>query len=101
MFQDIKENHLNRVVVAACSPNMHERTFRNALRSAGLNQYLFEMANIREQCSWVHKDPVEATEKAKALVYAAVAVLRSMRNLKTCRLTCARMYWLSVEVLQA
>ena len=72
IVQDIKENHLNRVVVAACSPNMHERTFRNALRSAGLNQYLFEMANIREQCSWVHKDPVMATEKAKALVYAAV-----------------------------
>jgi heterodisulfide reductase subunit A len=72
IVQDIKENQLNRVVVAACSPNMHERTFRNALRSAGLNQYLLEMANIREQCSWVHKDPVEATEKAKALVYAAV-----------------------------
>jgi heterodisulfide reductase subunit A len=70
--QDIKENKLNRVVVAACSPNMHERTFRNALRSAGLNQYLFEMANIREQCSWVHTDPGEATEKAKTLVYAAI-----------------------------
>lgn len=70
--QDIKDNNLNRVVVAACSPNMHERTFRNALRSAGLNQYLLEMANIREQCSWVHKDPVEATAKAKALVHAAV-----------------------------
>jgi heterodisulfide reductase subunit A len=72
IIQDIKENQLNRIVVAACSPNMHERTFRNALRSAGLNQYLFEMANIREQCSWVHTDPAEATEKAKALVYAAV-----------------------------
>ena len=72
IVQDIKENQLDRVVVAACSPNMHERTFRNALRSAGLNQYLFEMANIREQCSWVHSDPVEATEKAKALVYAAI-----------------------------
>jgi heterodisulfide reductase subunit A len=72
IIQDIKENHLNRVIVAACSPNMHERTFRNALRSAGLNQYLFEMANIREQCSWVHKDPIEATEKARALVHAAV-----------------------------
>ena len=70
--QDIKENNLNRIVVAACSPNMHERTFRHALRSAGLNQYLFEMANIREQCSWVHTDPKEATEKAKALVYAAI-----------------------------
>ena len=70
--QDIKEHNLNRIVVAACSPNMHERTFRSALRSAGLNQYLFEMANIREQCSWVHTDPIEATEKAKALVQAAV-----------------------------
>ncbi len=70
--QDIKENHLNRVVVAACSPNMHERTFRHALRSAGLNQYLFEMANIREQCSWVHTDAKEATDKAMALVYAAI-----------------------------
>jgi len=73
IIQDIRENHLNRVVVAACSPNMHERTFRNALRSAGLNQYLFEMANIREQCSWVHKDPEEATRKAKALVHAAIS----------------------------
>ncbi len=70
--QDIKDNRLNRIVVAACSPNMHERTFRNALRSAGLNQYLLEMANIREQCSWVHTDTKEATEKAKALVYAAI-----------------------------
>jgi heterodisulfide reductase subunit A len=72
IVQDIKENHLNRVVVAACSPNMHERTFRSALRSAGLNQYLFEMANIREQCSWVHKDPEEATLKAKELINAAI-----------------------------
>jgi heterodisulfide reductase subunit A len=70
---DIRELKLDRVVVAACSPNMHERTFRNALRSAGLNQYLFEMANIREQCSWVHTDRFEATEKAKALVYAAIS----------------------------
>lgn len=72
IVQDIKENHLNRVVVAACSPNMHERTFRSALRSAGLNQYLFEMANIREQCSWVHKDTEEATLKAKELINAAI-----------------------------
>jgi len=73
IVQDIREHKLDRVVVAACSPNMHERTFRGALRSAGLNQYLFEMANIREQCSWVHTDHAEATEKAKALVRAAVA----------------------------
>jgi heterodisulfide reductase subunit A len=72
IVQDIKEHDLNRVVVAACSPNMHERTFRSALRSAGLNQYLLEMANIREQCSWVHTDPKEATAKAKALVNSAI-----------------------------
>ena len=72
IVQDIKENQLNRIVVAACSPNMHERTFRSALRSAGLNQYLFEMANIREQCSWVHDDTKEATEKAMALILAAI-----------------------------
>ena len=81
--QDIKEKQLNRVVVAACSPNMHERTFRNALRSAGLNQYLFEMANIREQCSWVHKDSVEATEKAKALVYAAICRVELHESLES------------------
>ncbi len=69
---DIKEYSLNRVIVAACSPNMHERTFRNALRAAGLNQYLLEMANIREQCSWVHSGQSEATEKAKDLVRAAI-----------------------------
>jgi heterodisulfide reductase subunit A len=72
IVQDIKENQLNRIVVAACSPNMHERTFRGALRSAGLNQYLFEMANIREQCSWVHDDTKEATEKAMAMILAAI-----------------------------
>ena len=79
--QDIKDNQLNRVVVAACSPNMHERTFRNALKSAGINQYLLEMANIREQCSWVHDDPVEATEKAKALYLLLSVVLYSMSHL--------------------
>lgn len=81
--QDIRENNLNRVVVAACSPNMHERTFRNALRQAGLNQYLLEMANIREQCSWVHKDPKEATEKAKALVYAAICRVELHESLES------------------
>ena len=70
--QDIKENNLDRVVVAACSPNMHERTFRHALKMAGLNQYLLEMANIREQCSWVHTDRTEATKKAMSLVHGAV-----------------------------
>jgi heterodisulfide reductase subunit A len=69
---DIKEKGLNRVVVASCSPRLHEATFRHAVASAGLNPYLFEMANIREQCAWVHTDKEMATEKAKALVNAAV-----------------------------
>lgn len=69
---DIKEKRLNRVVVASCSPRLHEATFRRAIASAGLNPYLFEMANIREQCAWVHTDKEKATEKAKALVNAAV-----------------------------
>ena len=65
---------LNRVVVASCSPRTHEPLFRETLRQAGLNKYLFEMANIRDQCSWVHMDgPDEATAKVKDLVRMAVA----------------------------
>ncbi len=70
---DIKTLGLDRVVVAACSPRMHEPTYRNACRSAGLNPYYFEMANIREQCSWVHPEKEEATKKAMDLIAAAVA----------------------------
>jgi len=70
--QDIKDLGLNRIVVASCSPTMHEPTFRRACQEAGINPYLFEMANIREHCSWVTEDSQEATEKAKALVGAAV-----------------------------
>jgi len=70
--KDIRELGLNRVVVASCSPTMHETTFRRACHEVGVNQYLFEMANIREHCSWVTEDKQEATEKAKALVSAAV-----------------------------
>ena len=70
--QDIKDFGLNRIVVASCSPTMHEPTFRRACQEAGINPYLFEMANIREHCSWVTEDKQEATEKAKALVSAAV-----------------------------
>ena len=69
---DIRELGLNRIVVASCSPRLHEPTFRRTLASAGLNPYLFEMANIREQCSWVTEDKAAATEKAKALVSGAV-----------------------------
>ncbi len=70
---DIRELGVNRVVVASCSPTMHERTFRRVCQEAGLNPYLFEMANIREHCSWVTEDKQKATEKAKALVSAAVS----------------------------
>ncbi|MCU0223354.1 MAG: CoB--CoM heterodisulfide reductase iron-sulfur subunit A family protein [Acidobacteria bacterium] len=71
--EEVREKRLDRVVVAACSPRMHEPTFRRALASSGLNPYLLEMANIREQCSWVHDDPRAATDKALALARAAVA----------------------------
>jgi heterodisulfide reductase subunit A len=72
--KDIKEFRLNRVVVASCTPRLHEPTFRRVCEEAGLNKYLFEMANIREQCSWVHlNDRKAATEKAKDLVKMAVA----------------------------
>ncbi|OQX22135.1 MAG: hypothetical protein BWK75_01530 [Candidatus Altiarchaeales archaeon A3] len=74
-IKDAIENYnLNRVVVAACSPRTHEPLFRETLVESGLNQYLFEMANIRDHCSWVHShEPVKATEKAKDLVKMAVA----------------------------
>ncbi|MEW6567580.1 MAG: CoB--CoM heterodisulfide reductase iron-sulfur subunit A family protein [Chloroflexota bacterium] len=71
--KDIRELGLNRVVVASCSPHLHEATFRGACARGGLNPYLFEMANIREQVSWVTTDKVQATRKAKALVSAAVS----------------------------
>jgi heterodisulfide reductase subunit A len=72
IVEDIIEHALDRIVVAACSPRMHEPTFRKALQRAGVNQYFLEMANIREQCSWVHQDHAAATEKAVALTEAAV-----------------------------
>ncbi len=71
--KDIKEHNLNRIVVASCTPRLHEPTFRAALEEAGLNKYLFEMANIREHCSWVHlREKEEATSKAIDLVKMAV-----------------------------
>jgi len=70
---DIKEHRLERVVVASCSPRLHEPTFRTMVKEAGLNPYLLEMANIREQCAWVHMDePEAATQKALDLVSMAV-----------------------------
>jgi len=71
---DIGEFELNRIVVASCSPRLHEATFRQCVSQAGLNSYLLEMANIREQCSWVHGgNAQEATSKAMNLVRSAVA----------------------------
>ncbi len=73
----IKEHNLNRVVVASCTPRTHEPLFQNCIREAGLNFYLFELANIRDQCSWVHREfPAQATDKAKDLVRMAVAKSR-------------------------
>jgi heterodisulfide reductase subunit A2 len=73
---DIRDLGLDRVVVASCSPRMHEATFRRTLESAGLNPYYLEMANIREHVSWVVQDRDAATEKAKRLVRSAVARVR-------------------------
>ena len=75
--QAIVEHSLNRVVVASCSPRLHEPTFRHCVSEVGLNKYLFEMANIREHCSWVHlQDREAATRKAEDIVRAAVARAR-------------------------
>ena len=80
--QDIEEYNLNRVVVASCSPRMHEPTFRSVVEEKGVNPYQFEMANIREQCSWVHPDVKAATQKAKELVAAAVAKVALLEPLE-------------------
>jgi len=83
MKKDIVENKLNRVVVASCTPRLHEPTFRRMCEEAGLNKYLFEMANIREHCSWVHLyEPEKATEKAKDLVEMAVAKVALLKPQK-------------------
>jgi heterodisulfide reductase subunit A len=80
----IKEHKLNRVVVAACSPRMHEPTFRKTVTEAGLNPFVFEMANIREFASWCHPNtPQEATTKAKDNVKMAVAKARLLKPLET------------------
>ncbi len=72
----IKEHNLTGIVVGACSPRMHEATFRKAAEAAGLNPYMVEIANIREHCSWIHKDMDEATEKAIVLVRTAIAKVK-------------------------
>ena len=89
--QAIKDHNLNRVVVASCTPRTHEPLFRNTLREAGLNPYLFELANIREQDAWVHQTaPEEATDKAKELLRMSVSRARLLEPL----------YETSYEVIQ-
>ena len=81
--EKIKQNKLNRVIVASCTPRTHEPLFRETVQEAGLNQYLFEMTNIRDQCSWVHMhEPKEATKKAKDLVRSVVAKAKLMKPLE-------------------
>jgi heterodisulfide reductase subunit A len=80
---DIHDLNLNRVVVASCSPRMHEPTFRATIGEAGVNAYCLEMANIREQCSWVHAEGPSTTEKARQLVASAVAKASLLEPLQT------------------
>jgi heterodisulfide reductase subunit A len=89
--EDIAEHGLDRVVVASCSPRLHEPTFRQMLESAGLNPYLLEMANLREHCSWVHmNDPEAATAKALDLVRMAVARAARLEPLKSRKIPVTR-----------
>jgi heterodisulfide reductase subunit A len=80
---DIRNEGLTHVVVASCSPLMHEGTFRRACAEAGLNPYLFQMTNIREQCSWIAEETLSATEKARALVSAAAHRVAHQTPLET------------------
>ena len=83
MVQMIKEHNLNRVVVAACSPTTHAAMFQSMLREAGLNKYLFEMANIRNQCTWVHQqEPQQATAKCLDLIRMGIAKARMLKPLE-------------------
>jgi heterodisulfide reductase subunit A len=82
ILRDIEEYELERIVVASCSPRLHEPTFRQMMQSAGLNPYLLEMANLREQCSWVHlNEPDAATQKAEDLIKMAVSRARLLQPL--------------------
>ncbi len=85
VLEDVKNEALDSVVVAACSPKLHETTFRKVLERGGLNPYLLEQANIREQVSWASDDPATATEKATSLVAAAVAKASQLRPLEPIR----------------
>jgi len=85
--EKVLEYNLNRVIVASCTPRTHEPLFQETIREAGLNRYLFQMANIRDQCSWVHMhEPEKATEKAKDLVRMAVNKARDIQPLERIKL---------------
>ncbi len=100
--QDIQAGLVDRVVVASCTPRTHEPIFRSVLESAGLNKYLLEMANIRDQGSWVHPHDKEgATEKAKQLVASAVAKAVHLEALEDKFIDVTKLPWLLVEELQA
>ena len=88
--EDIKKHNLNRVIVAACSPSLHEITFRNTVSRAGLNQYLYEHVNLREQCSWVHRDREKATKKAVNLIAMAVGKAKNLEPLERQKLAVQR-----------
>ncbi len=83
----IKKHNLNGVVVACCSPRMHEHTFRGIVEDGGVNAFILEIANIREQCSWAHTDKPMATEKAKALVKGAVAKAKLLKPLEKSKIS--------------
>ncbi len=79
---DIVDNQLDRVVIASCSPRLHEPTFKNMVQSVGLNPYMMEMANLREQCSWVHMNDMDnATQKAETLVQMAISRVKHLEPL--------------------
>jgi len=81
--ETIKKHQLDGVVIASCSPRMHEQTFRGVVQEGGLNPFTLEIANIREHCSWIHDDKKVATEKAKKIVAGAVAKARLLESLET------------------
>ncbi|MEA2089550.1 MAG: FAD-dependent oxidoreductase, partial [Thermoproteota archaeon] len=89
--EDIRAHGLDRIVIAACSPRMHEETFRKTVAEAGLNPYLLEIVNLREHCSWPHsEEPEKVTEKAKALVRMGVARVRLLEPLERRRVSVER-----------
>ncbi|RPH94626.1 CoB--CoM heterodisulfide reductase iron-sulfur subunit A family protein [candidate division KSB1 bacterium] len=90
IIKEIKENNLDRVVVAACSPLMHEPTFRTAVERGGMNRYFFEMVNIREQVSWVTTDYQAATNKARMLIRGALARVKLHEPLEMRRISITR-----------